>query len=330
MQTQKTSSEIVKNVDITTIRSFLIHNSSKILESLTTFKQKGNLLDNQDDLFGDAPQEEKKIDWDYNFKSLKELDILIEEKNSLGLYVSGNPLAKFEALEGYVKEILDKDDIFLVLIDKSKKIMTRTNILMYALQITTTGEESKYEAIIFPKKVMEVVGKIQEKEIFWLRGKVLDKNKKKAQKENEDEENSYDEIPKIAVDDLCLVTENPASLYQNEEVQIPINRKNMLDAINWENIKENPTSFLQPEFENKPNVVETTHRRVEEKPEIKQVKIFAGTSAEIMKVVKSMLKPKPFDGSDAIELFVQVRGEWKKSRAKFWGDYEKIQEILNN
>ena len=91
-----TTPEIVKNNDITTIRSFLAANSGKILESLTTFKQKGNLLDAGDDLFGDAPVEEKKIDWNFNFPHLKEIDVLIEEKNSLGLYVSGNPLNKFE------------------------------------------------------------------------------------------------------------------------------------------------------------------------------------------------------------------------------------------
>lgn len=307
-------------------RSFLMHNLPKILEHLTKLKQQSTNIEDQDDLFGEVTPKETLVEWDYNFEKLKPFHVLVEEKNSLGLYVSGNPLAVYQKLEKSVQNILDRDDIFLVLIDKIKKITTRKNINMYALEIVTNREESRYEGIVFPKNIKNMEGKLGEKDVFWIRGKILEKNKKK---ENVDEENSYDEIPKIAVENVCLLTQNPIILYENEEVQIAVNRQKMLEEINWKTVKENPHNFLK----NEENTTENGEENLEQETQNEQIfeiKIPEKTGVKNLGKIKSLLHTTPQERMQKIKLIIQLAGKWRKSKNVFWADYEKIQEILRS
>ena len=141
-------------VQVNTIRSFLASNVDTLLETVSQLKSLAAADTSSDDLFGlnDVAERKKQIEWRTQFETKSLFEVLISEKNSLGLYVSGNPLSAYLSLSHAVAEMLGREDLRLVIIDKIRKIFTRSNVMMFALQITVAGAEMEYEGIIFPKR----------------------------------------------------------------------------------------------------------------------------------------------------------------------------------
>jgi hypothetical protein len=264
-------------------RSFLAANVEILLENLSARKQAGKI--DADDLFGDMGAEAatQAVPWQKNFDHISKLKILVAEKESLGLYVSGNPLTDYDQLQSWVREVTLKDDVHLIIINKSKKIFTKTNAMMFALQISTTEEE--LEAIIFPKIALDLSPKIEEKEIFWVKGRINRSKKSKAGKPKEslavveeevedtvniDEEiggetselvtdtgpeiqeeiREYDELPKLLVEWMVPFVDGVLPLFAGEEIKLAVSRQKKLENINWADLKLNPAEYLKYADEN--------------------------------------------------------------------------------
>jgi DNA polymerase III alpha subunit len=202
------------------VRSFLGANSEALLESLNQFRH-ANKVDS-DDLFGDS-HETTVINYNLQFTPRTKKDILIEEKNSLGLYVSGNPLADYRELVTSVQDAAYTDEVNLILINKIKKIFTKKNLMMFALLVSTPFGD--YEAIIFPKKAMGLSPILQEKELFWVTGKIDEGNRSENSKVNDEGETTeYEQKPKILINNMVPIDGDLIGLLsEDKKVELELN-----------------------------------------------------------------------------------------------------------
>ena len=146
------------------IRSFLAGNVDHILENLTARREQSKI--NADDLFSWDIKTSRlaNIRWNTNYPLLRKYTILVLEKEALGLYVSGNPLEEYQLLVHWVRETTARDDIFLILIEKIKKVFTKSGTMMLALTITTL--EGDLEAWCFLKMPYKSHLKLKKKSYF--------------------------------------------------------------------------------------------------------------------------------------------------------------------
>lgn len=319
--------QLSKNgAQVNTIRSFLASNVDILLETVSQLKSLATADTSSDDLFGDGDIVEKKkqIEWRIQFETRSLFEVLISEKNSLGLYVSGNPLSAYLPLSHAVTEMLGREDLRLVIIDKIRKIFTRSNVMMFALQITVAGAETEYEGIVFPKRAPFLSSKLQEKQIMWVRGNILDGKKRDARAkqvaEGADSE-EYEELPKIAFDDVCLLTENPLNMYEGDEVSIAMNRKTLLNAVPWDKLATNPAALESTQT----SIVDTPTQLLVDPI---QIRVPNSVAQDILSTIKRLLHTESSPGLEAIELSIQVGEEWKKVKTAFWGDVAQIEELL--
>jgi DNA polymerase-3 subunit alpha len=250
------------------LRSFLFANVEVILEALAAFKH-GTQVES-DSLFGfDTDLSTQNIAWNSDFSLYSKQQILSNEKEALGIYLTDNPMREFGEVEQRIQTLLGKADYHLCLITKVKKIFTKTNNLMFALQVMTPSDS--FEAVIFPKNAMELSGRLEENQMFWIKGKIsLPAAKKKDEQtqyteliqtdeslkkmvESDDPDfvaevldidesagtvQNYEEIPKILVDNLVLFNLGVAPLLHTEKEKerfTPI-----LEQIQWSELFNHP------------------------------------------------------------------------------------------
>lgn len=323
-------------------RSFLMANVDVMLQTASSLRQVSSI--ESDDLFGNEEDSSKtKIEWQNATSNLSIFDVLLKEKDSLGLFVSGNPLNEYAHVQDWVRENAARDDIFLVLITKVKKIFTKAGQMMLALQITLdTGE---VEGVIFPKRAMDLSPKLVENEMFWVRGKISLPKKRDLKPEvipslveesdlNENSESSditeeaipteivervkeYDELPKLLIDNLCIFEEGPLAVLANEDIRISINREKLLNSKDWKQLKQNPISFYhQPEAEQNLKAVDIQTVAVSDT--IKTIKITKQMGPETLLKIKTMLCKYPGPNLVEIELWVENMGKMRRVKDKYW------------
>ena len=190
--------KISKDIDYISVRSFLMSNVDNLLETITAIRK--DKQNPSDDLFAmDAQSNQVSVPWKTDYTKLSPFEILMQEKNSLGIYVSGNPLNIYKDFLGYLQFITGVRDLHLVLIEKVRKIFTRSNKMMLALELTTLN--GSVEGIIFPKKAPKLSPLVEELELFFVIGKYSEKKKKDSA---DDGGKSYDDTPKLLVRELSL------------------------------------------------------------------------------------------------------------------------------
>ncbi len=223
-----------KKINFVDIRSFLWFNVDKILESIAIKKNQNK--NDTDDLFSISTENNllakptsifrKKFD----LKS--ELKILQEEKEALGIYVSGNPLKKFQPVLKWARSIALVDNLYLVLIEKIKKVFTKRGSMMLIFNLTSNEFEA--EGVVFSKNFIRISAIAQEKKLFWVLGK-LNQNKK-----NKEEDDSYAEADKLLIEEIAPLEKGFIEILENQDISISQQRKDIINSINWEKIETNP------------------------------------------------------------------------------------------
>lgn len=305
-----------KKLNITEVRSVLFGNVENILDTVSKIRTQDI---GHDTLFGDEESSKPTLHLKTEVKNFSDLEVLMQEKNSLGLYVSGSPLGKYQKLLDWVRDATDRSDVHLVLIDKVRKIFTRSNTMMLAL-IITSADGVNYEGIVFPKAAPRISPLIQEKQIYWVKGKVIEGRKRKNESENS-EEGAFEEMPKIAFDDISPFSEGVNALFANEEIKLSINKQKALSAIPW--------AVLQ----NHPEKLDDLLAGREVLPDggpagATEIRISKKVSAEFLRRIKMILIPTPAPGFEPVELFIERGSEWKKAKGVFFANITKLTALI--
>jgi hypothetical protein len=308
-----------QSVSVTEIRSKLFGNVENILDTVSKIRTS---QPDSDSLFGSAEDSKPQLQLTDQYPMFSELDVLLQEKNSLGLYVSGSPLAKYFPILTWVRDEVSRDDIHLVIVDKIRKIFTRAGTMMLALQITS-ADEVNYEGIVFPKNAPRLSPLLAEKQIFWVKGRILENKKKDTKVEEESGERSFEELPKIALEEVSPFSEGAVALFQNEEIKLPVTRQKTLTAVPWSALQTHPDKFEQ--FLSGDVVLPDGSPAG-----ITEVKIPAHTSADLLKRIKAMLMTTHAPGTEQVELSIEKGGEWKKAKGTFFANVSKLIELLDS
>jgi DNA polymerase III alpha subunit len=308
------------------IRSFLAANSEKMLENIAVRRQAGKI--DAEDLFGsDDSVSTQNMIWEKNTPDMSKINILLQEKESLGLYVSGNPLDDYRDLLQWCRHTSGRDDIFLVLIDKIKKIFTKTNAMMFALQISTP--DLNLEGVIFPKNALNVSSILEEKELYWVQGKIQETKRKSPEslKAPDDEAfaseestgdveiKEFDELPKLIINNIHKFEDGVLPLFANEEIPLAINRESKFKNLDWKSLKIQPTDL---------NFTTQSSQTVNNS--VKTIRLEKSIGAQRLKEIIATLQKSPFSGG--VEVYVEVENSegFKKAKGTFWV----TQDILNN
>ena len=325
--------------DFIETRSFLASNVENLLENISIRRQAGK--NEAEDLFGDAQDDHKQeMNWNLNYSLHSKIDVLLQEKESLGLYVSGHPLDDYKDLLQWCRDTSGRDDVFIILIDKIRKIFTKTNSMMFALQLSVPDLEA--EGIIFPKNALNLSPLLEEKELYWVKGKVQQtkktiQNQKNAAKKaaNNDEESTepeevkeegelkeYDELPKLIIEELTKFEEGILPLFQHEDIPLPTNRLNKLKKVNWKRLKIEPrklpedgTEIVQPK----------TEEQTLAQANLPIIFLARSLGSEKLRQIKSHLKPEQFVGGVEVKVDVESSEGIKRAKGTFWTTLE----ILN-
>jgi len=305
------------------IRSFLADNIPIILENIKVRKEANKI--NSEDLFGDTSSTKTNtIKWNVNYNKKNLLDVLIAEKESLGLYVSGNPLERYQKILQWVRETAGQDDIHLILIDKVKKIFTKANKMMFALQISTPNPEEQLEGIIFPKNAINLSPKLEEKKMFWVKANIL-KNKKKKEEGSELDKNDgmqeYIEMPKLAISNLIKFDKGAGELFANDEIKLPIRREDALKNIDWGYLEHNPKSL---------NQMLTGDVKTLKTSETSNIKIPKDIGKEKLKRIKLLLKKDAEAGLEEVSIQIETTNGWKSVKGTFWVNIQTIKNIITS
>ncbi len=301
------------------IRSFLAGNIENILENLVARRESSKI--SSEDLFdfGSGEKRSSKINWQKNYPILRKYDVLLLEKESLGLYVSGDPLEEYQNLLHWVREVASRDDIFLILIEKVKKIFTKDGSMMLVLEVSMSTQE--VEGIIFPRNALKLSSKIEEKKLYWVKGNILDKSKNKAKPREDEVEESvqeFVELPKLVIEELTLFEEGIMPLFANEEIKMSNNRVQILNSQNWEYLKRNPNAFQT-------SINDNQNPQPIAKQKLKILKIPNTVSKEALLILKNQLNPTPKSNSIKVKLEIQNSlGQWKKVKGEYWLEIDKL------
>lgn len=316
-------------------------NVETMLQAASTLRQSARI--ESEDLFGAEVDEQQTnktdIQWIKETVYLSPFLVLLKEKDSLGLFVSGNPLDEYQHILEWVQETAARDDIHLVLITKIRKIFTKAGQMMFALQITMHNAE--VEGVIFPKKAMDLSPRLAEGELFWVRGKISVPKKRDSKPKtppvvssvdtSDDSENSgegnieqpisetveevkeYDELPKLLIDNLVPFQEGALAVLADEDIRISVNREKLFKSVNWEKIKSEPNSFHE-NFGESNNAIKPEDRSG--KPKL--IKLTKDVGAKALMEVKQNLKKIQEPGTIEVEVWVENMGELKKVKGQFW------------
>jgi hypothetical protein len=253
------------------IRSFLASNIEVILENLSARRE--SKKNNSEDIFANLDSTSKII-WKKQYSQLSQMQTLVQEKNSLGVYMSGNPLSQLKNILSYFQTITDeKENLQLAILEKTKKIFTKSNALMYALQLTLVDQE--IEGVIFSKKAMKYSNLLTDGQLYWILGRIDDPEKRKSRKaknleqtieedlsaqnfeedSNEASETSddiepvseviqeYAEKPKFLISHISAFDLGLAELFVTDEETENKDFTKYLKDYNWSEILTNPDGF---------------------------------------------------------------------------------------
>lgn len=312
------------------VRSFLAGNIETILENLVARRESSKI--DSEDLFAEGNIENKStIQWQKNPTILKRLDVLLAEKESLGLYVSGNPLNEYQSLLHKVREVAGRDDIYLIIIEKVKKIFTRAGTMMFALEICLA--EQDVEGIIFPKNAMRLSGKLEEKELFWVKGNIVDRSKNKTKEgvnkiESEETENNendgvqeYAELPKLAIEDLCPFNQGVLPLFFNEDIKMAGNRISILEKVNWSKLKFNPNIDWNSFTDIKDKSSVDQYQNFTSNNKVKILKIPNNIGKDKLVTIKKLTSSNFTEGASLYRFEIQdSAGVWQKVKGEYWLD----------
>lgn len=303
-------------------RSILYYNVEQILETLSQLRNSKKIA--SDDLFGseesDSPAH-AQISFNTSIPAKSKLQVLVEEKESLGLYVSGNPLAEYENLVEYIRQATYTDDIHLVIINKIKKIFTKSNQMMFALAVSTPHQE--LEAVIFPKRALEFSPIIQEKELFWIKGKISQKQNKTNQKMNEEGEiQEYDELPKLLIDELRPFRSGVLELF-TDSISLSESSLRRINALDWNILYYEPAlisndSQLDSEAVLQSNTLQDLHHTPPQETKIVEMYLPMSLGAAKLKHIKDQLRPSPSKGLAEVEIYIESSEGYKKAKGTYW------------
>ncbi|MBC7472142.1 MAG: hypothetical protein H7196_02665 [candidate division SR1 bacterium] len=319
----------IQNNDFIFTRSFLIANVENLLENLSQRRQAKKI--ESDDLFGSGGDGETQTEMKFitEFVTQSKLDILLQEKDFLGLYISGNPLQDYSDLVSWIQDNTFRDDIYLIVINKIRKIFTKANKMMFALAISTPDQD--LEAIIFPKKAMEFSPILQEKQLFWVKGKFSQKEKKQVEKFSEEGDvREFDELPKILIDEIQPFEKGIAPLFEKENLSLTANRQKMIDSLDWVKLKIQPYSYQDDEMRltsssQSINDKKTNNIVLSKAPIVLKLGKSLGTVK--LKVIKSALLKSEKEGYIEVQIEVEGNDGWKKAKGSFWATKDLINDI---
>jgi DNA polymerase III alpha subunit len=306
-----------------TTRSFLWGNRETILENLNARRRDSQ--NESDSLFGggDESGNDHQIAWSYKYELFTKLQILKWEKESLGLYVSGNPLEDYAGLWRWVQEVTRREDIWLISVEKIKKIFTRNNNLMLALQLTTL--EGSREGVIFPPRAADISGSIEEDRLYWV---LAEKSEQDNQKVNESGEVvDYGDLPKLVVQQVTGFEEGPLPLLREAGEQIALNMEEKLHKVDWSKLLENPQQFAyKRESQGSQSVLSNSSQ------EINWVKIPKTMStSELAQIKKKLRREYPGSGAVKVKLQVQTNNHYRTVKGEFWllpEEWRQVQEMV--
>ncbi len=303
------------------IRSFLAANVDTLLDNLG--QRRNDKKIDSDDLFGSGGK--KEIALNTNFPKFSKLDILLKEKESLGLYVSGNPLEDYAELAEWVRKISYRDDVYVVVINKIRKIFTKKGHMMFALELSSP--DGSYEGIIFPKSAMELSVNLKEKDIFLVKGKLDQKEEQVATKVNEEGElQEFDELPKILIDSLVPFEFGIVKLLAKEEATLSsLTFQRNTDGLDWNKLKTDPHLLFESENLSSASVERPAGPELEiVKPVIKLTKKL-GVSK--IKEIKTMLKKTELPGHSPVIIEVESGGQLRRVKGNFWLEDTLIKQL---
>ena len=160
-------------------RSILLSNIENMLENIVARRQHNS--NSSQDLFGDTDDSNLlNIQLKPDTLKLSQLEIAQKEKESLGVYMHGNPLSEYEELIKLLNAIIKGRSLYLVIVQKVRKVFTRANTLMYALELTTI--DGDLEGVIYSKNASSYSSILEEKSLYWVTGNINDPAKKQADK----------------------------------------------------------------------------------------------------------------------------------------------------
>jgi DNA polymerase III alpha subunit len=306
-------------------RSLLASNVEYFLEHVSRLRESKKI--DSDDLFGGGSTSEVSHTLQLNttLPMKTKLQVLLEEKESLGLYISGSPLEEYKDLTHTIQDTILRDDLHLILINKIRKIFTKKNLMMFAMSISTINGD--FEGIIFPKKAMQFSPILQEKELFWVKAKLSEKKKEEVILE-EGETREYDEIPKMLIDAIVPFESGVLEVFKDEKITISSKRQEILSGYDWSQLKFDPnlecklSDDSQPKTPIKiPDAIDAPASQV-----INTIKLDRNLGTEKLKYIKSHLKTQKTD--NLIEVAIEVEGTdgWKKVKGSFWVEQEIISQ----
>ncbi len=312
---------------IVDLRSKLMNNVDVLLENIVARRE--TKKNKSEDIFGFDSDEAPLIVWKGNLANYTSFDILQMEKSTLGVYLSGNPLDEYKPIENYYRQATGEvETLFIVIVEKMKKIFTRNGGMMLALTLITHGGE--YEGLIFPKNSALYTPTLDEKELYWVIGRIEDKTKKKSDSKQDSKENSndetkddkenesseYQEKPKLLVQHLAKFEVGVLELFRTDprktKTEEAISRYLNLD---WIELKKNPKKFEEMQNIKAEQINSYTPEH------LPRIEITRNLNRELVSEIKNALKKVPFKNSLAVEIFVENNlGELKKAKGDFWID----------
>jgi DNA polymerase III alpha subunit len=316
----------MKTHDILRIRQTLFENVDYLLDKITSYKEEGK--NNSMDLFSDDDQVEETLELKAS-TTINQLNVLLKEKEFLGLYVTNNPITEFTPVLKTVRNISEKDNIHLILVDKIKKIFTRNKEMMFALEISIDGE--KVEGIIFPKYALNLSPILEEKKLFFALGRISMPKKKKQEvtvleegefeSEDGNQVQEFVELPKLMIDSLSPFEEGCKKLFVKEEDKISKARQELLDKIDFVSILADPDNYKNYLNNIEPEPTEINYKRVELPKTLEKQK-----AIQIKKLLSTTGTPDV-----VIQLYVELpSGEFKKAKQDYPASQIVYDQILEN
>ena len=328
-------SNIIDQSNIVETRSFLIANVERILENISSRREAKKI--DTDDLFGDIGQQnETKVNWKTEYKKLSKLDILMMEKEILGLYVSGNPLQEYSELQQWVQEVTGFDDIYLVVIEKIKKIFTKAGAMMLGMNITILPEQDKeaqIEGVVYSKRTPVLSPILEEKKIYWVKGKLSEPKEKAKPAETSEpaeiddtivEQREYVEATKLIFDEACLIDQGILPIFQSSDYSLSQPRREILEQVNWAKVALDPSLIFQQD--------QHEELKINKNYEVKLITITDSISIEKVKEIKHNLNQETNLSADhyyKVLLKIIHNGATKDIPKDYWMAKDYYDQIKN-
>ncbi len=316
----------MKTHDILKIRQTLFDNVEYLLDKITSYKEEGK--NNSLDLFDGDNEVEESLTLKPS-TTINQLNVLLKEKEFLGLYVTNNPITEFTPVLNIVRNISEKENIHLILIDKIKKIFTRNKEMMFALEISIDGE--KVEGVIFPKYALNLSPLLEEKKLFFALGRISMPKKKKQEvvvleegefeSEDGNQVQEFVEIPKLLIDSLSPFEEGCRKLFVKDEDKISKARQELLDNIDFKSILADPDNYKNYVNNETTITKENNYIRVDLPKTLDKQK-----AIQIKKLIQTNGAKEVY-----IQLYVELpSGEFKKAKQDYPVSQMVYEQILEN